>query len=310
MDFAHVKWFVETTGGSPSGAELSGSELGLALLAVGLGLYVLRWLHQQIEAAGLNRLTAARLWPLVPTIVRVSTGALLLLNSFNGHVIAPNFTPTSGLAQGLSIGFVAIGLALLIGAFTRLAAGLLLAGYLAAFAQFGLVDLLDHLEYVGLSLYIMTAGAGPWSVDRAFGLDPKPTDARQTSAARQLQIWTGLAVVVLALSEKILAVGLAGQFLQVHDWNFLSPFSIGNRTFIVAAGTMELLVGLSFILGWAMRLTTLALLSLMTVTAVLLGLQEIIGHLFAVALVASVWITRPATAKLSAKVRRQKAPAH
>ena len=106
-----------------------------------------------------------------------------------------------------------------------------------------------------------------------------------------LRTFTGLALVILAFSEKLLNMNLANDFLvHYENWNFLASFGMDNRNFIIMTGIIELLLGLSLILNKAVRLSTLALLLTMIATALLLGIDEVIGHLFAVGLVFAVWV--------------------
>ena len=63
-----------------------------------------------------------------------------------------------------------------------------------------------------------------------------------------------------------------------------------DRNFIIVAGMVELLVGLTLVLNIAPRLTTAIVAGLMTMTAILLGVDEIFGHLFVLSLVAVVWL--------------------
>lgn len=293
MYIAHVKWFVDSNLPHSDAAELNALQLILVALAVILGLGVLRWLHQAIEQSRFARLGSTKLWSYLPLIIRGATGIWLLLNFFDNTVFAPNFDTTGVLAPIISFSGAVIGVLLIVGALTRWAGAGLLVLYLLGLWQYGPFDMLDHLEYIGLGLYLWLAGAGQYSLDQKMGWDQPSTADNQLQAARQLQIWTGAAIVSAALSEKLLAIGLASDFLQLHHWNLLASFGVSDQLFIVIAGIMELVVGLSFMLGWAMRLSVLALIGLMTTTAILLGLQEVVGHLFAIPLLASIWLIPP-----------------
>ena len=296
MYFSHVKWFVDP---HPDPTQnLKVNELLIIILAISAGLTVLWWLNNFIKQRGWDKSLVPKLWQHVPDIVRLSTAAILLMNFFKDILVAPNFDINHSGSSFLSISLATVGVMLLIGIFSRFTAALLAGLYVYGIFIFGLADMLDHLEYIGLATYIFIAGGGQWTLEKRW-LKQKQDDDTQLLAARHLQLWTGLAVVAAALSEKIMAVPLAQDFLATHHWNLLSGFGVDDRTFILIAGTMELLVGLSLILGWAMRVTTLALLGLMATTAVILGLNEVTGHLFAIPLLASVWIVKPSKSKPS-----------
>jgi uncharacterized membrane protein YphA (DoxX/SURF4 family) len=300
---AHVKWFVE--GPHEIVNELSAIEIGVLLFVVVLGLRALKFLNDNLKINQLDK-ASNKLWPYLPLIVRLSAGLMFLLNAVNGVIIAPNFDINATGAPMLSLLFVIVGTLFILGLFTRLAAMLLLVTFLLCTLSFPMLDLLDHLEIIGLASFLLITGGGKASLDDKFQIGSLVKSSSIAKANRSLQIWSGLAVVSLALTEKLFGISLAHEFLQVHSWNFVDSFGVSDRLFIVFAGVTELIVGLSLILGWATRLTTLALLGLMIITASLLGLHEIYGHLFAVAVVASVWVAQPVNKVKSAKKIKSK----
>ncbi len=100
-------------------------------------------------------------------------------------------------------------------------------------------------------------------------------------AVRLLMIGVGLSFTQAAFAEKLLHPELSAEFLLSHHWNFL--YNLGftwytDRIFILQAGLVEALLGLALALGFAPRLV-IALLSLVCViTASILGVAEVMGH--------------------------------
>jgi hypothetical protein len=124
-----------------------------------------------------------------------------------------------------------------------------------------------------------------------------------------LRIFVGFGLMALALSEKLIGVGLSTDFLQHHNWNFLQPIGVSDRLFIIISGITEFVVGLTLVLNIAPRLTTAIVALLMTITAFLLGVDEVFGHLFALSLVAVVWLGRELPQKQQTICSRRACPA-
>lgn len=286
LSLAHVKWFVDAN-------EYPDIDLlpdGLLLLAVSiivLGLITAYYLD--LGSRGLmkklDRYTQNwRGW--LPLLVGLPVGISLIIASFDGYLIAPNITDVSSL--WILLQFL-IGLSWLLGLGVRYTSLLALLLYIPL-SLHGFVSPLEHLEILGTAVFLAAFGRGPWSLDRAFGIDRK-LDYEQTRAGDLYRISIGASLVTLALSEKLLAYGLAKDFLADHNWNFLAWAGASDETFIAVIGSLELLFGLLVILNLATRWVVLAILATMTITAALLGISEVYGHLFAVGLVAYAWLT-------------------
>jgi uncharacterized membrane protein YphA (DoxX/SURF4 family) len=293
MLFAHVKWFVSESG-APSLTTLEAAVAGIVVI---LGLIILWYVDRFTGSMRWTRVEPRTAWRWLPWLVRVSTGVMLLFNTRGGVLFAPNFSAGAG-SQVLSWLFTVAGVLLIFGLFTRLTGGLLIIGWLAGFGLFPALDMFDHLEYVGVGLFLISVGGGVWSLDDRVRLLKLPSKRQVSDSAQTLQIWIGVALVALALSEKLLAPELSEAFLGHHSWNLLHYLGVSNRWFVVIAGSIELVVGLAFVLGWAPRLVSLALVGLMTTTAILLGIDEVVGHLFALSLVGSLWLLAPKRLRL------------
>jgi uncharacterized membrane protein YphA (DoxX/SURF4 family) len=112
-----------------------------------------------------------------------------------------------------------------------------------------------------------------------------------------LRFHTGVALSVLAFSEKLLQPSLAMAFLEKHNVNFMKTLGFENfsdHLFVLSAGFSELLFGMIFVLGLVTRINTLALAFFLIASNVYFflmgksaeGILEIIGHanLFAIGL--------------------------
>lgn len=297
--FAHVRWFVDGTPASDI-AGLTASEyffIGIAVLAAVLGLYLFGQSEKYKTFSKWTDKKFRRLAPWVPTLTRMSVGLLLVVSAWSGYFLAPNITVSGDTFEYLSWISAGIGLLLISGIFVRLSAAALVAVYLFSFTQIESILLLEHVEYLGLAVYLIICGGGL--------LTPKIFEEHAFDelqyykgyALPALRIGAGLSLATLALSEKLLNLPLAQAFLDHYDWNFMSSMQTSDRTFIIVAGTIELIIGVALIFNVTSRLITLAVLGLFTLTALLLGLNEVVGHLFAVGLVTAVWANYPKPVK-------------
>lgn len=287
---AHVKWFVENDGYPKF--TLNFTESLAVTMAIILGLVTLFFLNKVNWFNFLDKYSS-KLKDFLPLIVRLMAAATIFLNLNSAVFLAPNFDNSTLISKILTPILVVIASMFVIGFYTKYAAFGLLASYLVTFFAYNPFDVLDHLELVGISLFLTITGSGLVSYDNKIGKVRKPSNSTLKKASRQLLMWSGGAIAVLAVTEKLLGIELANSFLAIHNWNFLSGLGVSDYYFILIAGTFELIVGLSLILGLATRLATLGVLVLMVITASLLGVKEIYGHLFAVAVVACSWVYIP-----------------
>lgn len=287
--FAHVKWFVDKEH-IQAAHPLSPNEWLAFIGLVGIGLLALLVVHRYLNKKGIEAFFDKQLRPyvkLVPLIVRYTTGLLLIINAAKELLFAPN-VPTSAVDQGglLSITLALAGVMLIVGLKTRLAATIILAVYaVSLLLVHPVIDALDHVEYLGIGLYLLLHDNTKY-IRKIQSMQLM----NYCSPAALLRVFVGLGLVILALSEKLIGISNSSYFLQDHHWNFLQAIGIDDRNFIVAAGIIEFLVGLTLILNIAPRLTTAIVALLMILTAILLGVEEVFGHLFALSLVAVVWL--------------------
>jgi hypothetical protein len=110
-------------------------------------------------------------------------------------------------------------------------------------------------------------------------------------SVRILRIGIGLQLVILALTEKLIAPGLGLAFIEMYPfYNFFLAIGldqVSNLHFVYFIGISELVLGGMLMLGIASRVVLAALAAAFTTTAIIHGLHEILGHLpiFAAALI-------------------------
>lgn len=292
MYYGHVKWFVEDVTQIDGPTELTSLEWFIASTLIIFGIGLLFILDERFKDSHLAEAISRRasiFWPYVVPTIRITAGLMLVLNYFNGVVVAPNIGSVSEFPWWAAISLVS-GSLLLLGLWGKIAGWLLLTLYIWSLFIYDPLAMLDHLEYVGLAWFVIATGSGRFSLDsNLFGTKNASNKVISGAQVRLLQ-WSGLAIIALAFNEKLLAIGLADNFLQIHEWNILISIGVSNRVFIIIAGIIEVLVGLSLLFNRAVRLTTLLTLCTMIATGTLLGLDEVVGHVFAIAIIVAAWI--------------------
>jgi uncharacterized membrane protein YphA (DoxX/SURF4 family) len=281
MPLAHVKWFVD----DPERFPLEWSRILAPATLVGVGLAVagaliLRFLVRRIDEELITRWFRHHLRPYLPLLLSLHLGIALTAYALTGRYLAPSLRLPEG-TPGLVLAVLELGIAALIilGLFTRLAAGLLVLSGPVGMFFFGVVPILERAELLGIALYLAVVGRRKWSLD---GLR-HPSDERgimNPIAVGMLRVCAGLAIVVGALTEKLLAPGVADAFLRrFPKFNFLEGAGVPDRAFADAAGAVELALGLLLLSGIGTRLVVLAAVIPFNVTLLFFGVTELIGHL-------------------------------
>ncbi len=289
--FAHVKWFSEESETALL-EPLSSYEWVVVAVLIALGVAAMVFIDKLFRPFD-HKLdeNLRRFRDLVPTTVRISTALLIIYNFWNNIFFAPNISYSDGfLSITINTLLILVAIMLLFGVYARTAGAILIATYLSGFV---VADdwwqMIDHMEYLAIGLFMIFAGAGALAVK---GLDD-PLDRlkeHKQYAIPSLKTFIGLSLVALAFSEKLANMTLANDFLLRHNWNFMTAVGMSDRNFIIMIGILEILFGLTLVLNRASRLGTLAILLAMIATASLLGIEEVFGHMFAIGLVAAVWV--------------------
>ncbi len=299
MTLLHERWFVDS---SPFPLAWAGVTRPGALLAVaaasGLFLaaaFVWRQSGRRPLVPGPFRLGAdadslAVLYGAIPLVLALHLSVTLFVSGVTLHLFAPNLAlgepgavPIGSIGGAVAaLAQIGIGLALFYGALTRIAALLLVLLWVAGAIWFGPALLLEHAIVPGIALTLYLTGRGPFAVDAL--LNPRlglPRLRFLTHALTPLRIGTGVSLVTLAFTEKIWNLPLGLAFLERYPVNFLPAWGIpiGDETFLLAAGAVELLAGLLLIANVYVRVGILVLWLPFNLTLAAFGWIELVGHL-------------------------------
>jgi len=288
----HERWFLDEskfpvqfdTWNTPQALIPVGVAVGITAIAT--IIYRARGRHNVIPGPiqlGMPWENYIRLLTWVPLVIGVHLGVTLLVSGVSRQLFIPNLVlPLNLLGGVLGMIEIAIALSFIYGALARPAAAVLALIWLVGTIVFGPLRLIEHTEIIGIAFFIFATGRGPLAFDRALDRLNKPVEALIPYAVPVLRVALGVALTVVAFTEKIWNVPMAVAFLQDHHFNFfpyIGMTSVDDVRFVLIAGTIELIVGLMLITGSYVRLVILITLIPFNLTLPFMGWRELVGHL-------------------------------
>jgi uncharacterized membrane protein YphA (DoxX/SURF4 family) len=170
---------------------------------------------------------------------------------------------------------------LLVGLFTRYAAIVLALLGIVAMFPFSIESILEQIHILGIAVFLFIAGPGAVSLDARRHAHRSIEHAKAPAAAiNLLRIAMGFGIAYGALTEKLLNPPLAQALLDQRPFlNVLRPLGVSDPAFIWLAGATELVVGVVVLSGQITRPVMAIGFALFTVTLIVFGLPELIGHL-------------------------------
>ena len=242
-----------------------------------------------------QRWTGDPLWPRPPVLQRLepSAAAILGVQTAITMIFAATrldlFVPNIELpdnALGVAVAGIAIlaAFSFITGVLARTGAAITASLFLLCFAFGEWYEALEQVLFVGIAFYLIAVGRGVVRYGSGEEEDRSVlTDALLPQALTILRLCAGLTILVLGLSEKLLAPGLGEAFLQEYpDFNFMRELGFDwwtNRRFVYAAGIVEFTAGAALLSGYLTRVTILGLWIPFNLGIAFLPPEELIGHL-------------------------------
>ncbi len=280
ISHAHVKWFLPVEG-----------EIISAFTPYGLlDTPVLIWCAVAVLMIVLSIVLDSKL-PILPLLenvrqpflmylLKLCTGLSLLMSAYSGVIFAPHLQASAGVGDFLILVEAVIGL-LFIANFHIFAATILLFFlFISVILVYGLVPALEYLNILGIACCLQLFHFYPLKFR---------THLKAYSIA-SLRILTGIAVITLGFSEKLLNPELGEFFVSAYQWNFMANMGIESFTdqlFVFSAGVMEVVFGIILVLGTTTRINILVVSVFMLASNITFfasgeyseALTEIFGHL-------------------------------
>ncbi|GAC1402904.1 MAG: hypothetical protein NVSMB49_19620 [Ktedonobacteraceae bacterium] len=282
---AHEKWFTDSRPYPPQfGLIFTLPVLGMIGLSL-LGIGVLALLRHLV--GGDNRFPQIGFLRYYDrsnqVILGVQTAISLIAVAVTLHIFAPNlyggFNALGFILAGIEV-FVAF--SFISGVLTRVGAIALIVLFLFSFFLYPAWAVLEQTVYIGIALYLLIMGRG--LVRPGLHREPLSYFARYWRIAPLLlRMGVGISIVVLAFTEKLADPGLALAFLKTHP-NFNVAQLIGltwftNERFILAAGAVELTIGLALMSGILPKIVIFGMFVPFNLTLPFLPPSELLGHL-------------------------------
>lgn len=293
ITLAHEKWFLDP---SRYPLQLSGEAwertalaAGVALLAVGAAFLADRtW--RRIRPRPVTPLDVTRshedlvrLLAWIPLIMAVHAAVPLLVAGVQRQLFVPNLElPRRFYGGVIGLTEIVVALSFVYGALTRLAALALMLLFPIGSLIFGPAEMAEHLELLGIAVFLFIMGRGPYSLDSIL----RPVFPGATRwiplAVPALRVLTGAAIAWLGFTEKLWNIPMALAFLEEHPFNFMPTLGFpgfSNEDFVVAAGVVEVTMGVLIVCGLATRAVILIAWLPFNLSLPFLGWVELVGHL-------------------------------
>ena len=219
-----------------------------------------------------------RLSPWIPRLLAIHAGVSLLAQAARGTYLAPSLPlPDSPFGTALAIVEGLAGVWLITGFHVRPAAALLVAAGPLGMLHYGVVPIVERVDLLGVALFLTVLPP-----EEAPGGRVTASPERQANALLALRLLVGVALIVLAFTEKLARPALAVAFLD--DYPAFNLFRVlglpgGELAFIRVAGAIELLFGLLILSGSVPQLAVILAGIPFNATLFFLGPSELIGHL-------------------------------
>lgn len=278
---AHTKWFAD-------------GMLSPLATTEPLSLYIAVWggiiITTILIAALLQRFQWLELPALNPTrphsFDRAASGFTMMVGAYfviagsHEYFLTPNLSVENGLPFFFILVQILVGLALLIGLGARIAALVLAATWILSFWYTGFISGIENIWLLSTTIFIALMGNDYFSLYSNEWLRKTFVPFKRYSLSI-LRIGTGVTLMVLGLSEKIMAPEYGINFLLQYNWNFMAilglPYS--DLLFTISAGSVEFLFGALIALGLLTRLTVFVVAIVFTIPMFILGPIELTGHL-------------------------------
>ncbi len=277
----HVKWFTDPHS-HPTQYDLLASWPVIAAFAIALAATGVAYLiqHRVPEPKAISSLE--RYAKTGPLALRIALGVALLAAAAVGWLFVPSLVLGSDPGGVVLRAVEALcGFLLLAGVLTRYATLVLAVLGIVAMVPFSIESILEQVHILGIAVYLFIAGPGPVSVDarRHAGRSLQHQEA-PAAAINLLRIAMGFGIAYGALTEKLLNPPLSQALLDQSPFlNVLRPLGVSDPVFIWLAGLTELAIGGVILSGQITRPVMVIGLALFTVTLIVFGLPEFIGHL-------------------------------
>lgn len=244
--------------------------------------------------AVLQRIVDDPLWPRPPVFQRLETAAPAILGvqvaitiiymATQLELFVPNINlPENALGVLLAGTAITASFSFITGILTRVGAMVILGLFLLAFYFGTWYEAMEQVIFVGIALYLVAVGRDVPRYDHEDEDRSELSERLRPVALPILRVATGLSVLIVGFTEKLIAPGLGVAFLQEYP-HFNVARELGfawftDERFVYAAGIVEVTAGIALMSGYLTRVVILALWIPFNLGIPFLPPTELIGHL-------------------------------
>lgn len=274
---AHVNWFVTEQIANVEPYSFTDPLVIFWCLMVPVLLGASIWLDGKLPVIGI---VATKTRHDFIELLRVFTGMSFLLTAYEGALLAPHKLAVGQVGLTMLFAQAFIGIMLIANWKIKYAAIFMILLHIAVAIKFGIASALEYSILIGIALFLLFNNFTKETWRERF--KPYSVDV--------LRIWTGIALVALAIGEKLAPTALGQAFVAQYQWNFMQMIGLeffSDRVFVLSAGMVELALGLVLIIGTTTRLAVLVLSIMMALSNTVFILQgnneaalvEFVGHM-------------------------------
>lgn len=207
-------------------------------------------------------------------------GTFFIIAGTHSYLFSPNLSLESGIPMPIIVIQIVVGFALLLGIASRVAGIVLGLLWVSLFYFAGALSAFEDIWVLSTAIFVTLMGNEYFSMV-SFSFLRSFVAPYKNYALSILRLGTGITLMVLGLSEKILAPEFGMNFLEQYNWNFMQllGFNYSDYLFTLSAGSVEFLFGLVFVLGVVTRLNALVVAIFFSIPLFVLGPIELAGHL-------------------------------
>lgn len=203
----------------------------------------------------------------IDRIASTILGLYLISVSLIWNIILIPEIPVASLATfGLLVIQLTLGILFVLGIGMRTASIGLLGLCAILVYKTGWLELGENLLTVSLAVYLLIRYSKPGSI----------LSRLDKSAIEIVRVGTGVALIIMAFSEKLTYPELGLSFLEVHHWNFMYNMGFtwfSDKLFVLSTGFAEMIFGIIFILGYLTRINTILIASFFAASVVTMAVQ-------------------------------------
>ncbi len=283
FSFAHVKWFVDEFHHPDVDYDDSfrGVFLSIWLLIALFAVFVCYLIEKHFSFPKEWEYKIRSKKHIIVSIFSIILGLFLIIASFDGFVLSHNIKHIGPLHESILFLQAFLGLMLVIGVYVRLMAFLFIIFGSLLILQ-NPISAIEAIWALGAGIFLLIYGRPKFALTKQKGLINQAILKNEVYAIPVLRFFTGLNLLILGFSEKLLNPNLGILFLREYHWNFMYNLGLkwySDYFFVLSAGAVEAILGLLLILGMATRFVASIIAFIFMIPIFILGPFELIGHM-------------------------------